>query len=187
MSQSSFEWRAGLRPATAIAYSETGVPLPNYLFTEQAAAGLFTTGPDLARFVAAEMSGPHGEPAGRGVLSPDTLTLMFTPVIQSQGLGQGVSILPDGSKLIQHWGANAGWRGAIQAYPEWAVGVVVLTNSDNGENLIENVLRGLGLWLIMERILRILIPALILAFLICTVFLIKGLASHRQLGQRSHV
>jgi CubicO group peptidase (beta-lactamase class C family) len=187
MSHSSFEWQADLRPAMAIAYSETGVPLPNYLFTEQAAAGLYTTGPDLARFVAAEMPGPHGEPAGRGVLSPDTLTLMFTPVIQSQGLGQGVSILPDGSKLIQHWGANAGWRGAIQAYPEWAVGVVVLTNSDNGENLIEDVLRGLELWLIMERILRILIPALILAFLICTIFLIKGLASHRQLGQRSHV
>ncbi len=65
MSYSSFEWRADLRPATAVAYSEWGSPLPNYLFTEQA-AGLYTTAPDLARFVAAEMPGPHGEPAGRG-------------------------------------------------------------------------------------------------------------------------
>jgi CubicO group peptidase (beta-lactamase class C family) len=49
MVHSSFEWRADLRPATAIAYSETGASLPNYLFTEQAAAGLYTTAPDLAR------------------------------------------------------------------------------------------------------------------------------------------
>src|SRR5512139_2555671 len=70
MFHSSFEWRADLRPTTAVAYSETGAPLPNYLFTEKAPAGLYTTSPDLARFVAAEMPGPHGEPAGRGVLSP---------------------------------------------------------------------------------------------------------------------
>jgi CubicO group peptidase (beta-lactamase class C family) len=130
MVHSSFEWRAELRLATAVAYSETGAPLLNYLFTEQAEAGLYTTGPDLACFVAAEMPGPLGEPAGRGVLSPDTLTLMFTRVIQSQGLGQGVWKLPDGSELIQHEGANAGWRGVILAYPEWGVGVVVLTNGD---------------------------------------------------------
>ena len=77
MVHSSFEWRADLHPATAIAYSETGASLPNYLFTEQAAAGLYTTAPDLARFVAAEMPGPNGEPAGRGVLSPDTLRILI--------------------------------------------------------------------------------------------------------------
>jgi CubicO group peptidase (beta-lactamase class C family) len=186
MSHSSFEWRADLRPATAVGYSETGEPLPNYLFTEQAAAGLYTTAPDLARFVAAEMTGPKGELAGRGVLAPETLTLMFKPVIQSQGLGQGVSRLPDGSKSIQHWGGNAGWRGIIRAYPKWGVGVVVLTNSDNGENLIVDVLEKLWPLLIMERILRILIPILTLAFLIVAIFLIKGLASHRQLWPGKH-
>jgi len=186
MVHSSFEWRPELRPATAVAYSETGVPLPNYLFTEKAAAGLYTTAPDLARFVAAEMPGSLGEPAGRGVLSPDTLNLMFTRVIESQGLGQGVWRLPDGSESIEHGGANRGWRGIILAYPEWGAGVVVLSNSDNGENLIGDVSRGLWPLLLMERILRILIPALILAFLICAIFLIKGLASHRQLWHRRH-
>ncbi len=186
MSHSSFEWRADLRPATAVAYSEWGGPLPNYFFTEQAAAGLYTTAPDLARFVAAEMTGPKGELAGRGVLAPETLTLMFKPVIQSQGLGQGISRLPDGSVSIQHWGGNAGWRGVIRAYPKWDVGVVVLTNSDNGENLIGDVLGGLWPLLILERILRILIPILILAFLIVAVFFIKGLASHWQIWPRKH-
>lgn len=184
MVHSSFEWRADLRPATAVAYGETGAPLPNYLFTEKAAAGLYTTAPDLARFVAAEMPGPHGEPAGRGVLSPDTLNLMFTRVIDSQGLGQGVGRLPDGSESISHGGANAGWRGFIRAYPRWGVGVVVLTNSDNGDNLLGDVLNEFWTLLITERILRILIPALIVAFLIVALFLIRGLASHRRLWQK---
>jgi hypothetical protein len=111
---------------------------------------------------------------------------MFKPVIQSQGLGQGVSNIPDGSVSIQHWGGNAGWRGVIWAYPKWGVGLVVLTNSDNGENLIGNVLSGLWPLLLLERILRILIPILILAFLIVAIFLIKSLASHRQLWPKKH-
>ena len=186
ISHSSFEWRADLRPATAVAYSEWGSPLPNYLFTEQA-AGLYTTAPDLARFVAAEMPGPHGEPAGRGVLSPDTLSLMFNPVILPWGLGQSISTLPDGSKLIQHGGSNSGWKAFIVANPKWGVGFVILTNSDNGENLFEKVLKEEILpLLIMEKILRILIPVLILAFLIVAIFFIKSLASHRQLWQKKH-
>jgi CubicO group peptidase (beta-lactamase class C family) len=161
--------------------------VPNYLFTEQAAAGLYTTAPDLARFVAAEMPGPHGEPAGRGVLSPDTLALMFTPVIEYQGLGQGVSKLPDGSKLIQHGGANSGWKAVMVANPEWRMGILILTNGDNGEYIFEDLLRKeLFPLLLIGRILRILIPALLLAFLICAVFLIKGLAFHWQLWHRSH-
>ncbi len=65
------------------------------------------------------------------------------------------------------------------------MGVVVLTNSDNGGNLIEDVMRGLGLSLIMERMLRILIPALILAFLICAIFLIKDLRRHMSRNESS--
>ena len=149
MVHSSFEWRADLRPATAVAYNESEVPLPNYLFTEKAAAGLYTTAPDLARFVAAGMAGPNGEPAGRGVLTPDTLALMFTPVIQlqeqeAQGLGHHISTLPDGSRMIGHGGANAGWRAYFVAIPEQGLGVVVLTNSDNGMALIDNVVSVCG-------------------------------------------
>jgi CubicO group peptidase (beta-lactamase class C family) len=190
MVHSSFEWQADLRPATAIAYSETGASLPNYLFTEQAAAGLYTTAPDLARFVAAEMPGPNDEPAGRGVLSPDTLALMFSPVIQSQGqmaqgLGQGIETLPGGSELIGHGGANAGWRAIISANPEQGLGIVILTNSDNGMALIQDVMRELSNLQIMEMAIRILIPILTLGLLICAIFLIKDLTSPRQHRHRS--
>jgi CubicO group peptidase (beta-lactamase class C family) len=180
MTHSSFEWRADLQQATAAAYSETRVPLPNYLFTEQAAAGLYSTAPDMARFLAAEMPGPHGEPAGRGVLAPDTLALMFTPVIQHQGLGQGVSKLLDGSKLIEHGGANQGWNSVISANPEHGWGLVILTNSDNGWPLIQ---KGLPEWvnfLNMQFANRILIPLLTLGLLICALFLVKDFTSQRR-------
>jgi CubicO group peptidase (beta-lactamase class C family) len=149
MFHSSFEWRSDLRPATAVAYSATGAPLPNYLFTEKAAAGLYTTAPDLARFLAAEMPGPNGEPAGRGVLSPDTLALMFTPVLPGQvetayGLGHRISTLQDGSKVVSHGGANAGWRASFAALPKQGQGIVVLTNSDKGGAVIEDAVNAAG-------------------------------------------
>jgi CubicO group peptidase (beta-lactamase class C family) len=184
MVHSSFEWRADLRPATAVAYSEIGTPLPNYLFTEQAAAGLYTTSSDMAHFVAAEMPGPNGELAGRGVLSPDTLALMFTPVIQSQGLGQGTFRLPDGSKLIEHGGSNKGWKSVISANPEHGSGIVVLTNSDNGMALVLNVKNKLSTYLILETAIRILIAILTLGLLICAIFLLKDLRRHRSQEMR---
>jgi CubicO group peptidase (beta-lactamase class C family) len=145
MTHSSYEWRADLHPATAVAYTGGGSPVPNYLFTEQAAAGLYTTAPDLARFVAANMPGPNGEPAGRGVLTPDTLALMFTPAVQLQGpgeawgLGYNLLALTDGSVVIKHAGSNQGWRAFFEAVPDWGKGIVVLTNSENGMSLIEDV------------------------------------------------
>jgi CubicO group peptidase (beta-lactamase class C family) len=179
MVHSSFEWRADLRPETAVAYSETGKPLPNYLFTEQAAAGLYTTAPDLELFVAAEMPGPNGEPAGQGLLSPDTLALMATRVIQNQGLGQGVSKLPDGSKLIEHGGSNAGWKAVLSANPEHGSGFVVLTNSDNGTALWQKIRGEWVNFLILESAIRILIAILSVGLLICAIFLIKDLRQHR--------
>lgn len=145
MAQSSFEWRVDLRPVTAIGYSETGWPQPNYLFTEQAAAGLYTTAPDLALFVAAAMPGSNGEPAGRGVLTPDTLAVMFTPAVQLQGpgdawgLGYSLVALTDGGQGIRHGGSNRGWSAFFEAAPTWGKGIVVLTNSDSGMDVIESV------------------------------------------------
>jgi CubicO group peptidase (beta-lactamase class C family) len=90
------------------------------------------------------MPGSNGEAAGCGVLAPETLALMFTPVVQLQGqgawgLGHQISTLADGSEAIGHAGANAGWRAYFGAIPEQSVGIVVLTNSDNGMALIEDV------------------------------------------------
>jgi CubicO group peptidase (beta-lactamase class C family) len=161
MNHSSFEWRDDLRPATATGYSFNKKPYPNYLFTEKAAAGLYTTAPDLARFVAAEMVGPNGEPAGRGIIAPTTLTKMYTPVVQlqgmemllgeSMGLGHFIETLPDGTKAISHGGGNQGWQLEFMTLPEQREGIVILTNSDRGFHLYTQLLGAWVDWLGIER------------------------------------
>jgi hypothetical protein len=61
MAASSFHWRR--TPATACAHDADGGRIPDFAFTEQAAAGVVTSAPDLARFAAA-LPGPEGEPPG---------------------------------------------------------------------------------------------------------------------------
>ncbi|MBN2005879.1 MAG: beta-lactamase family protein [Anaerolineae bacterium] len=157
MSSSSFEWRADLQPLTAVGYDAAGRPYPNYLFTEKAAAGLYTTAVDLARFVAAEMLGADDEAPGRGVLEPEILDLMFTPVVSlqgvekflggSMGLGHFVETLPDGTKAVSHGGANQGWQLQFMALPERGEGIVILTNSDQGADIGVEAMRVWGRWL----------------------------------------
>lgn len=178
MSHSSFEWREDLRPATAVGYSQSGSPFPNFLFTEQAAAGLYSTAADLARFMAAEMPGPEGEPAGRGVLAPETLDLIFKPVITDgimagYGLGQSVAALPDGSKVIEHGGDLRGWKARMTVNPQRGVGLVILTNSDLGMSLVMDVVNMLITQLIIGSVLRILIFILSGLILVNAVFIAR--------------
>ena len=146
MEHSSFEWRADLRSFTAAGYDTAGRTLPNYLFAEKAAAGLYTTAADLARLASAEMSGPNGEPAGRGILSPAAIDIMHTPAIQvgglekafgdSYGLGHTVDTLTGGSRMVGHNGSNRGWRSQYLELPAQKAAIVILTNSDRGNDLI---------------------------------------------------
>ena len=57
-------------------YDRDGSKAIHYKFTALAAASLYTSVDDLARFLPALVPGPHGEPAGRGVLKPATLEQM---------------------------------------------------------------------------------------------------------------
>ncbi len=126
----------------ATAYDKQGDVLPNYLFTELAAAGLYSTAPDMGLFVAANMTGANGEPAGRGVLSPEILAQMFSAMPNTgghQGLGFALGTLPDGTQFIHHNGSNRGWKSYIAAIPARGEGLVTLTNSDLGDDLNQRV------------------------------------------------
>jgi CubicO group peptidase (beta-lactamase class C family) len=145
MLQSTFEEPP--RAQRALAYDRTGAPTPEYRFTAQAAAGLWTTATDLARFVAALMPGSHGEPPGRGVLAPATVAHMLSPQPHSAndllfessefGLGYALVRLPSaGEWLVYHPGDNPpGWHGLIVALPARRGGLVVLTNGEPGREL----------------------------------------------------
>ncbi|HEX2276029.1 MAG TPA: serine hydrolase domain-containing protein [Candidatus Tectomicrobia bacterium] len=145
MRQSTFEEPP--RAQRALAYDRTGAPTPEYRFTALAAAGLWASAGDLARFVAALMAGPRGETPGRQVLEPATVARMLSPQAHSAndllfrgsmwGLGYGLKRVPaTGQLLAYHPGDNPpGWHGLIAALPSRRVGLVVLTNGEAGQEL----------------------------------------------------
>jgi CubicO group peptidase (beta-lactamase class C family) len=95
MAASSFRWSR--TAGTARPHDAAGGHLPDFAFAEQAAAGLVTTAEDLARFLAAALAGPSGEPPGRGVLSPVGVRLALTAAPATEGrwgLGYGLGLLP---------------------------------------------------------------------------------------------
>jgi CubicO group peptidase (beta-lactamase class C family) len=142
MTASSFRWRR--TAATARPHDRRGTPSPDFAFTEQAAAGLVTTAPDLARFVAAALPGPTGEPPGRGVLRPAGVRLALTAAPGTDGrwgLGYGLGLLAGGDLLAYHEGANHGWRAGLALLPDRGSGIVALTNGDDGSTVIDAVVQ----------------------------------------------
>ena len=112
-----------------------------------APAGLYSTAEDLGRFVAATMRGPNGEPPGRGVISPASLTRMLAPAPNTEqdfgireGLGYALWPITGGALLPGHLGQNIGWGAVIWLSPLTGDGLVVLTNHSDGFDLYRNVL-----------------------------------------------
>jgi CubicO group peptidase (beta-lactamase class C family) len=126
-----FRW---LEAATG--YRPTGEPVEErwHVYPEQAAAGLWTTPADLARWGLAVLAAYNGVPGG--VLTPAMARQMLTGGMGNYGLGPGVSA--DG-KSFGHGGANEGFRCQITVFFDGR-GAVVMTNSDVGGLLIREVL-----------------------------------------------
>ena len=143
MRSSSFHLSSADGPLTASGHDHTGRPMPAFRYAEQAAAGLYATAPDIARFFAALMPGPHGEPPGRGVVSPATIRTMTTPAPATggrYGLGLRLRTLAGGVRMVTHDGANHGWRAIAAAFPDRGWAIAVLTNGDNGEAVVDAVM-----------------------------------------------
>ncbi len=105
-----------------------------HVYPEQAAAGLWTTPTDLAKFLIGIQSARAGK---KGVLlKPDLARQMLTPEKNSQvGLGLFLSGGPNGT--FSHGGANAGFRCSLRGGVSSGTGLVIMTNSDNGGEAIE--------------------------------------------------
>jgi len=103
--------------------------------------------PDLARWVAATMPGPDGEPAGRGVLTPNGVAALLAPQPATDGqygLGYFLGHAGKGPRVAWHAGFNRGWRAYFALLPAGGEGLVVLTNSDNGYYLVEDIAAAWG-------------------------------------------
>lgn len=127
-------------PNMSKAYGVLGQTSPNYNFAEEAAAGLKSTIPDFSKFILAMMDGSNGETRGRNVLKGESIDIMFTPVRSNYGFGFFYNKLSDGNTLIWHGGANmGGWRAQYGMIPEKKDGLIIFTNSDNGQNLTDDI------------------------------------------------
>jgi len=112
-----------------------------HVYPEMAAAGLWTTPSDLARFVIELQKSKAGK--SNKVLSQQTTGQMLTPQIEGWGLGLAVEGTGRAARF-SHGGANEGFRCQFIAYTETGQGAVVMTNSDNGGQLAREILIGIA-------------------------------------------
>jgi CubicO group peptidase (beta-lactamase class C family) len=123
----------------ATPYRENGEPVTGgpHTYPEMAPAGLWTTPSDLARY-AIEVQRSLAGKSDR-VLSAAMARQMLTPGMNQQGLGPQTG----GGKehpYFTHGGANEGYRCNLVAY-ENGDGAVIMTNSDAGGQLADEILR----------------------------------------------
>lgn len=148
-----------LTEQAACGHHENGEKIDGDWFTypEMAAAGLWTTPSDVARF-AIELQKSRAGKSNR-VLSVEMMEQMLSAQIPdfpaemvSQRLGRdirnqglGFSLESEGnSARFSHHGGNMGYRCFIVAYSEVGQGAVVMTNSDNGFALIPEIIQSIA-------------------------------------------
>lgn len=141
MSQSTFEQPLPdiLANNASSGHDAHGKPIAGkwHVYPEMAAAGLWTTPTDLARFALAMQRAGTGR--FTAFLSPERVHQMFTPQVESfTGLGfrldgQGAS------SRFSHTGGNEGFLCILEAYVDKDLGAVIMTNSDEGWQTIEEI------------------------------------------------
>ncbi len=126
------------------AHKPDGKPIAGkwHTYPEQAAAGLWTTPSDLCRYVIAVQRSYLGKPGA--VLSPEIAKEMLR--VQFGSFGLGPQIQGEGQSLsFSHGGSNEGFRCEMMGYAHTGQGIAVMTNSDNGGSLCQEILRAAAL------------------------------------------
>lgn len=101
-----------------------------HVYPEMAAAGLWTTPTDLARFAVEIAWARNGKSK---LLSADTARQMLAPQIEETTLGFFTS--KHNLRQFGHGGANQGFQALLIAFADTGQGAAIMTNSDNGGRL----------------------------------------------------
>ena len=108
-----------------------------HVYPEQAAAGLWTTATDLAKFAIEVQLATAGR--SKKVLSPAIAREMITPVgVGPYAVGFDVSKQGEGW-YFGHGGSNWGFQCNLVAHRVKGYGAVIMTNSDSGGALINQI------------------------------------------------
>jgi CubicO group peptidase (beta-lactamase class C family) len=158
MTRTSMTWHLNYEENHAEGYDEDGKSLgPQRRLIADAAGSMKTSPRDFALFLQAVAQGQQ--------LSKDTLNLMLTPQVRikskqqfptlaegianendaielSYALGWGLYTSPYGEAFFKE-GHDDGWRNYCVYFREPKMGVVLMTNSSNGENIYDELLQKL--------------------------------------------
>jgi CubicO group peptidase (beta-lactamase class C family) len=139
MSDSTFEQPLpeAHRDRAATGYRTDGTPVEGrwHVYPEMAAAGLWTTPSDFARYVIAVQKSRAG---AEGAFLPAGLAEeMLTPVLEGHGLGP--TLQANGTRFA-HGGANEGYRAVFTAFLGRDEGAVIMANSDSAGPLLRELL-----------------------------------------------
>jgi CubicO group peptidase (beta-lactamase class C family) len=128
----------------ATPYRGDGKPVEGgaHTYPEMAAAGLWTTPTDLARYAIEVEQSLQGK--ANHVLSAGMTRQMLTPGIGHWGLGLEIGG-SDANPYFSHGGANEGFRNIFLAYEKSGEGAVVMTSGDGGDLLGDEVMHSIAL------------------------------------------
>lgn len=129
-----------LRATAASGYDGDGKKVEGdwRVYPEMAAAGLWTTPRELAKYVIAIQNTNLGR---THFLSPKMVHAMLTPGMNHHGLGPYIT--EDGLRF-GHGGSDDGFQADMTGFLDGRGGVAVMTNSDNGARLAQELVLTLG-------------------------------------------
>lgn len=127
--------------ATATHADGMSVPGKWHIYPEMAAAGLWTTATDLAKFGIETALSKQGK--ANHVLSEATTREMLKPQIDQVGLG---FFLGQGKNPQEfgHNGADEGFQAVLIMFADSGKGVAIMANSDNGSNVADLLTRSIA-------------------------------------------
>lgn len=145
MEKSQYGWDEKISKQMAVPYLSSGNIEDIFRFSGLAGSALHTSANDLSKWMLAG-AWENKELRSR-VLSEDALVLMYSPVTETNrgdvelkqfGLGYFLEqSLGNFTLAASHSGDNAGWSARVLFAPNQGSGFVILTNSDNGGDLVK--------------------------------------------------
>jgi CubicO group peptidase (beta-lactamase class C family) len=133
---------AARRGEAAMAYRSDGKPVEGgfHVYPELAAAGLWTTPSDLARWAMALERADNGEPSA--LMSQASARAMLTPGLASWGLG--IVIVSPANGLFGFGGSNLGFKSELFGWPQGERAIVVMANGEDSMTVVGAVARAVA-------------------------------------------
>jgi CubicO group peptidase (beta-lactamase class C family) len=133
----------------AVGHTADGNALPGrwHVFPEAAAAGLWTTPADLARFVVWLVRGARNADSPAGRMLQAQADPEGRPFKTPSGSHAGLGLVLEGTGAtfrFSHSGSNPGQKALLIGFPETGAGAVIMANSDSSPGLIQEILRALA-------------------------------------------